>query len=88
MTREGAVSTAQNAATTFGKVFVVYRLPAWPPDVFGCRAEDKGLPPGTEMFERLAPGGSASAPKVVETGQPGLFDAPVEGVEDVENWSI
>lgn len=73
MTRAEAVSTGQNAATTFGKVFVVYRLPAWPPDVFGCRAEDKGLPPGTETFERLAPGGSAKASPPASTGQGGLL---------------
>lgn len=53
MTRPEAISTAQGAATRFGKPFVVYRLPAWPPTVFGVVAEDRGLPPEASVIERL-----------------------------------
>ncbi len=97
MTRAGAVSTAQNAATRFGVVFVVYRLPGWPPDVFGCRKDDPtdglNLPKEAVLFERCAPGGSATvhqAPtKHARPGQGGLLfddagDAPALYIIDAD----
>lgn len=53
MTRQQAIDTGQGAAVRFGKPFVVYRLPLWPKDVYGCVAVDRGLPPEAETYERL-----------------------------------
>lgn len=53
MTHQEAIDTGRGAAARFGKDFVVYRIPAWPADVFGVIAADRGLPPGTETFEVL-----------------------------------
>lgn len=55
MTKLGAIATAQGAATRFAKPFVVFRLPAWPPDVFGVVALDRGLPPEAVITQRLEP---------------------------------
>jgi hypothetical protein len=91
MTRAEAVSTGQNAATRFGKVFTVYRLPLWPVGVFGVTAAD--LPREAEKFERLAPGGNARTPPPSgeKPGQAGLFDLIASELiepEDVESWDI
>lgn len=40
MTLVGAHETARDAAERFGKVFRVYRLPAWPPAIYGCTAKE------------------------------------------------
>lgn len=44
MTWQGAIDTAKGGAVRFVKPFVVYRLPAWPEDVFGVTAKENGLP--------------------------------------------
>ena len=54
MTLEGAQATAKNAAIRFGKPFVVYRFPAWPPECWGVIAEDRELAPTAEIRERFA----------------------------------
>lgn len=72
MTRDEAVDTARGAAGKFGKKFVVYRFPAWPPEVYGCIGFgplDKGLPPGTPTFEVLEP----STLKAPDKAQGSLF---------------
>lgn len=71
MTRSDAITTGQNAAVRFGKPFVVYRLPAWPRDVFGVIAVDRGLPSETETFEQLEPVGETVT--VVPHDQGSLF---------------
>lgn len=104
MTRAEAVSTGQSAATMFGRVFVVYRLPGWRADVFGCRKDDPidglNLPKEAELFERLAPGGNARVHETATAatatkGQDRLLfeDAgdppPVEELEDEPmDWAI
>ena len=55
MTRQGAIDTGQNAAVRFGKPFTVWRMPFWPKDVYGVRAEMLGFPTEAETFERLLP---------------------------------
>lgn len=40
MTLPQAHDTARNAADRFAKPFKVYRLPAWPPAVYGCTAQE------------------------------------------------
>lgn len=69
MTRRDAISTGQNAAIRFGKAFVVYRLPAWKPDVYGCIGADRELPADAETFERLEPDGNERP----RQGQASLF---------------
>lgn len=58
MNRDEALSTAQAAANRFGKVFVLYRLPAWPTGVYGVVAEDRDLPPQADISTRLVPFGA------------------------------
>jgi hypothetical protein len=53
MTRQGAIDTGRNAAVTFGKPFVVYRLPKWPEEVYGVIACDRLLPMEAQRFEEL-----------------------------------
>jgi hypothetical protein len=53
VTKDSAISTARNAVERFGKPFVIYRLAAWPPDVYGVIAEDRGLPPAAEIFATI-----------------------------------
>lgn len=55
MTRKDAITTGSAAALRFGKAFIVYRFPAWPPDVYGCIGADRDLPTEAETFERLEP---------------------------------
>lgn len=63
MTHDEAISTGQNAATTFNLAYVVYRLPAWPVDVFGCIRIDRELPSEALTFEHLEPAGAEPTEK-------------------------
>jgi hypothetical protein len=65
VTRADAITTGANAAVRFGKPFRVYRLPLWPPDVYGVIAVDRLLPMEAETFDRLEPEG----PRVAAAGE-------------------
>lgn len=71
MTRQGAIDTGRGAAIRFGKPFVVYRLPLWPPDVYGVIAVDRGLPPTAQTFETFDP--DAGVIPTTGSDQPSLF---------------
>lgn len=73
MTRAAAVDTAAREAKLFGLTMAVYRLPAWPAEVYGVRAVAK-LPSEARQFERfdgvpLPP----VAPSAPAAGQGSLF---------------
>jgi len=55
MKKDGAYSTAQNAATRFGTPYLVYRMPGFPPDEYGVIAEERGLPSTATIDERFTP---------------------------------
>lgn len=57
MTKHGALETAKGMVERFGKPMVIYRLAAWPPDVYGIVAQDRGLPPEADIFATIAPEG-------------------------------
>jgi hypothetical protein len=57
VTKQGAVDTARGMVDRFGKSMVVYRLDAWPADVYGVIAQDRGLPPEARVFATIAPEG-------------------------------
>lgn len=44
MTLAGAIATARDMGSRFGHAFRVYRLPAWPADVYGVMRDDRELP--------------------------------------------
>lgn len=54
MTRERAVIVAELEASTATAAIAVYRLPAWPADVYGVRAADN-LPREALTFETFQP---------------------------------
>lgn len=82
MTRNDAVAAAEREAVLFGLTMTVYRLPAWPPDVYGVRARSK-LPSEALTIETFDPPAGRSTepaipprpPKPVAdpTGQGSLF---------------
>lgn len=57
VTKQGALDTAKGMVATFGKAMVIYRLAAWPPDVYGVIAKDRGLPPEASIVATIAPEG-------------------------------
>lgn len=65
MTRDAAVAYAVACSQRFGKVYVVYRFPAWPADVYSVVTRDRLLPPEAETVEFKPP---------TQAGQQGLFE--------------
>ncbi len=55
MTKHGAIETARGMVDRFGKAMVVYRLAAWPPEVYGVIAHDRGLPPEAQTVDTITP---------------------------------
>jgi hypothetical protein len=75
VTREAAIAAARDQAAQFGKALVVYRFPAWRPDVYGVRGAGE-LPPQAQTFEQFEPQASAQtveSPAIVAAGQGSLF---------------
>lgn len=60
MTLEDARATAMRAVATSKTAWIVYRFPGWPAHVWGCKAEDGGLPPNAEIDWRYEPEREAS----------------------------
>jgi hypothetical protein len=54
MTRADAIAAAKRDCGLFGLAMAVYRLPAWPPDVYGARASHK-LPPEAQRLDEFTP---------------------------------
>jgi hypothetical protein len=67
MTRADAIAAAKRDCGLFGLAMAVYRLPAWPPDVYGARASHR-LPPEAQRFDEFTPSPTerAAAPPVLQ----------------------
>lgn len=72
MTREAAVGIAREEAVRFGLPMAVYRLPAWPVDVYGVRVTTK-LPSEALQFERFEGVPLAPTEPAPAIGQGSLF---------------
>jgi hypothetical protein len=73
MTHADAITTGRHMAEHRGFPVVVYRIRTWAPDVFGCIAASRELPPEAETFERFTPTFMPSQPATQSGEQGSLF---------------
>jgi len=73
-----AHDTARNGADRFGNVWRVFRLPAWPPAVYSCKAGD--LPAEAQIL--------ATYPKDTSPKPSALSPDPTPAAADVAQGSL
>jgi hypothetical protein len=73
MTLDAAKATAIGMCSRFAADFCVFRLPAWPADVYLVKRRDE-LPGGAEIAETFTASASTTAPaRPASGGQGDLF---------------